>query len=468
MRLTLEDVLAATGAVGDLGSNPVMELERVTIDSRDVRAGDLFVCLPGTRFDGHDFAAEAARRGARAILAERPIPDVDADTPVLVAPGSMDALTRLASHWRVHAGSKVLALSGSAGKTTLKDMLAGVLTELAPTAKTYKNYNNQLGLALSLLASPARARFWVMELGISRPGDMQELAAVARPDLAVVHNVGLAHAEGLGGVEGVAEAKASLFSFVKPGGLALANRDHPELWKRAKANFPDVIPFSTRGGPAPFLARYQGLDSVQGQARGRFLLELDGDKLDLALPVFGVHAAENVLAAAAAAKLMGARPEDIARGLGKTGAADGRFKVLALPGFTVIDDSYNANPLSMRASILAALEMAGTRPLFLVLGQMGELGAHAREAHVELGRTAGSVNPKAVFFQGPDFDAVVQGAREAGYSGPVTALEAPGDLPEHLSPFDHEGGVALVKGSRSQHMERHVTMLVKQFGGAQA
>ena len=228
MRMTLSEILVAAGAVGDVGErgNPV--IESVRIDSRAVAAGSLFVCIPGARLDGHHFAAEAVAKGAAAILADRPLAGLPAGTPVLLVRDTVAALGKLARSWRAQVGARLVAVSGSAGKTTVKELTASILSKVEPTAKNYKNFNNKIGLPLSMLEAGETDRAWVMELGISAPGEMDPLAAIAEPDVAVIHNVGPAHLEALGDVNGVAVEKAKLFKALRPGGHALRPGRPPE------------------------------------------------------------------------------------------------------------------------------------------------------------------------------------------------------------------------------------------------
>ena len=209
-----------------------------------------------------------------AILASRELPDVAATTAVLVVPDVLKALGRLARYWRVRTGALVVALSGSAGKTTVKDFLAAIMSRLVPVVKTPGNYNNQLGLPLTILAASENERIWVLEAGVSKPGDMDELGDICQPDLAMVHNVGPAHLEGLGSVTGVAKAKARLFAHVRRSGWGVANMDYPELWDAACEVFPDVRGMSTKVRVVPYFGSYTGPDAQGGEC---FNLILEGD-----------------------------------------------------------------------------------------------------------------------------------------------------------------------------------------------
>jgi len=450
MRLTVSEVMAATQAVGDVRAHLASQVKLVTSDSREAKAGAMFCCLPGSRADGHEFAVKAADQGAVAVLAARQLPEIADRVAVLVVPEVLNAMGLLARFWRRRTRAVVAALSGSAGKTTAKELLSAIVMRLAPSIKNPGNYNNQLGLPLSILAAEEEHRVWVLELGISRPGDMEELGAICEPDLAVVHNIGPAHLEGLGDLEGVARAKAALFGFVRPGGVSLANSDYPELWAAAKSIREDVIPMSTKNHSAPFHCRFLGCDP---NGRGLYHLILQGEGMDVVLPCRGEHLAENVLAAAAAANILGASAEQIAAGLSEAVLPSRRFDVSDLGDFTLIDDTYNANPLSMKAAIESSRKLAGERPLVLVLGEMGELGSEADLAHEELGLCIARGDCDVVFFKGDKASQVERGLKLGGFKGDFHPVETPDDFAGKFENMDVSEGTVLFKGSRSQRME---------------
>jgi UDP-N-acetylmuramoyl-tripeptide--D-alanyl-D-alanine ligase len=461
MRLTVSEIMAATQAVGDVRTNLASQVTLVTSDSREAKAGAMFCCLPGSRADGHEYAAMAADQGAVAVLAARELPDIADRIAVLVVPDVLKAMGLLARFWRRRTRAVVAALSGSAGKTTAKELLSAVALRLAPSIKNPGNYNNQLGLPLSMLAAEEEHRVWVLELGISRPGDMEELGAICEPDLAVVHNIGPAHLEGLGDLAGVARAKAALFGFVRPGGVALANADYPELWAAAKSIRPDVMPMSTADPSAPFHCRFLGCGP---DGRGLYHLALQGETMEVVLPCQGEHLAENVLAAAAAANVLGASADQIVAGLSEAVLPARRFAVSDLEDFTVIDDTYNANPLSMKAAIESARKLAGKRPLVLVLGEMGELGSEADLAHEELGQCIARGDCDVVFFKGDKASQVERGLKQGGFKGDFHPVESPEDFAGKVENMDVSGGTVLFKGSRSQRMEDFLDRFKAKFG----
>jgi len=462
MRMELSRIATVLGAVGDQTDDRMVT--RVQTDSRVVQPGDLFVCLPGERFDGHSFAVEAVRRGAEAVLAQRPLPELaDAgQAPMLLVRDTRQALGQLAAAWRLGVQSRVVAVTGSAGKTTVKELIAQTLAMEMAVAKNYKNLNNQIGLPLSMLAASGEEEAWVMEVGISRQGDMEELGPMIRPDLAVIHNIGAAHLEGLGSLGGVARAKAGLLSHVRRGGAAIINKDYPELWEAARNIFPRAQAMSTQDQGAPFFCTFVG-SSEQG---GLFLLRLETERLEACMPFHGAHCAENIAAAAAAAYHLGMSAESIVQGLSRAVLPDQRFVVSKLGPWTLIDDTYNANPLSMGRAIQAATSMAAGRPLVLVLGDMLELGSEAEAEHVKLGESAAASGCAALIYRGGFAKEVARGLAKAGFTGRFQELRTGEELPPVLDSLGLDvcrgGAVILIKGSRSSRMEEFVDALSSQ------
>ncbi|WP_300125821.1 UDP-N-acetylmuramoyl-tripeptide--D-alanyl-D-alanine ligase, partial [Desulfovibrio sp.] len=370
-------------------------LTRAVTDSRDASPGALFVCVPGARVDGHDFAASAVERGAGAVLATRPLPEVAArGVPVLVVEDAVRALGRLAAYWRDRTTAKVVCVTGTAGKTTLKETLAAILAVRGKTARTPLNHNNQIGMPCAVLDTDGDENFWVMEAGISHEGDMDELASVLRPDLALILNVGPGHTEGLGG-RGVAWHKARLLAHLAPGGASLVSADYADLVAEAEATGAKPVYFSAARGDVPYSAR-------MGEGSGSFRLELAGEGMEVETPFRGAFGAENAIAAAAAAHFLGLDADEIRRGFAAATLPPQRCARKKVGPWRVIDDTYNANPLSMRRMLEAAAAEAeaASLPLVTVLGEMGELGAESAKHHEDLGRRLGGRGGAAIFWKG--------------------------------------------------------------------
>lgn len=431
----------------------------VCTDSRAVGRGDLFVCIEGERFDGHRFAEAAVRSGAAAVLASRML---ELPVPVLMVRDTVEAMGRLARACRDEARATVVAVTGSAGKTTVKEMLASAVAQEGRVSRNAGNMNNQIGLPLSIFRADPDSDVWVLELGISKPHDMDELGPVASPDLVVIHNIGPVHLEGLSDLRGVARAKASLLRHLRPEGRAVINADHELLREEALKLRPDATLFSTRDASFPFHSTFLG---VRPGGQGRFRIRTPEFETEADLPFCGAHFAENIGAAATAAHLLGLSRESLLRGLAEVRLPAQRFACAQRRGVTLIDDTYNANPLSMRGAATTAHDMARAdgreRPLVLVLGDMKELGAGAVEEHVRLGRHLRTLDPAAVFFHGEHVDDVARGFGRGEVR--VEPLSSPETLLRRWRQLGLNDAVVLFKGSRSCRMEDYAGALGREL-----
>lgn len=434
MRLAFKEIADVLGLTA-----PVVDgfIDGAAVDSRVVAPGDLFVCVPGAKVDGHAFAADAVARGAVAVLASRDIPDPG--VPVFTAPDVVRSLAKLAARARARSGAKVICLTGTAGKTTLKDALKSIFQVSHKVLATNKNHNNQIGMPLTIFQGDGDEDYWILEAGISREGDMDELGEIARPDLAVVLNAGAGHCEGLG-KRGVAANKARLLAWLTADGKAVVNAAYPDLAREARAIRPDAEFFDAR-------------DSVDcaNALSGRYGLRLGERRLDVETPFMGDWGAELALCAARVAELCGVADEDIQLGLARAARPEHRFNLARVGKWRLIDDSYNANPLSMRKMLESAAECAKNdgSPLYLVLGEMGELGAEADARHRELGRVIAGLKPEAVFWKGDRGDL----ARGELNGIPFVELTEAADMPAALAPYVDRPGLILFKGSRANRLE---------------
>lgn len=466
MRLTYNDIAAHLG-LSALESD--LALTVAVTDSREAAPGALFVCIPGSRVDGHDFVPAAVALGASAVLASKPLPD--AGVPVLLVEDTVRALGSIAALWRDKTRAKVVGVTGTAGKTTLKEVLAQVLAVRGKTAKNALNNNNQIGMPRAMLATDGDEDFWVMEAGISHEGDMEELSAVLRPDIGVILNVGAGHTEGLG-KKGVAWHKSRLLTNLAPGGIGLVCADYPDLVRDARATGAQLHFFSATGRAVEYRASYAGpapaaADSAAPVAadapddrRGLYHLWLDGTRCVVTAPFRGEYGAENVIAVAAVAHQLGLSNAEIAKGLTQSSLPVQRFNQTRVGQWLLIDDTYNANPLSMRRMLDAAAERAAGRLFVPVLGEMLELGSQAAEEHEALGRHLAGLKPSAIFWKGGHGEDIRAGLTRGGYTGPwfevydaaafasEWAQLATGAFAAHKT-----GGVALFKGSRGNRLE---------------
>lgn len=453
MRLTLQEICAALGLAipgQDCESTSVCS---VVTDSRKVMPGALFVCIAGARTDGHTHAGAAVTAGAVAVLASRPLPGVDA--PVLVVPDTVKALGQVGALWRSRTQARVTGITGTAGKTTLKEVLATILAGAGKTARNALNLNNQIGLPSSILATDGDERFWVMEAGISQEGDMDALGEILRPDLGIILNVGPGHTQGLG-EKGVAWHKARLLAHLAKGGTGLVSADYPQLRREAAYHDVSLRYFSCSDPDVEFYGRWLG----NRDGLGRYVLRLAGQEFEVTAPFGGAYGAENCIAAAAAAHLLGLDPEVIAHGLAVARLPQQRFARLRLGSWDVIDDSYNANPLSMQRMLEAAATQARGRKLVAVLGEMGELGKDSDRLHEGLGHLLARLSPAAIFWAGGQAEAVAGGLKAAGYGGLWLPVEDPQAFTARWQEIMGDGdGVVLFKGSRSNGLETYLEEL---------
>ncbi len=464
MKLSLAQIGQAMKAVGDYENAQDLTATRVQTDSRLVQPGDLFVCIQGERFDGHNFAREAVHKGALAVVVERPLLDVSSDVPMLLVQDSIQALADLAGYWRRQFQGRVVAVTGSAGKTTVKEFIAAVLAQNAEVGKNYKNWNNRLGVALSVLSMHGREDYWVLEAGVSETGEMADLAAVLAPDLAVMINVGPAHLQGLHSVQGVAREKARLADSVPSGGAVVVSRDYPELLQ-ALAEDREVVlcTFSTRPDAGGDCYVFSPADSGKGgdslgikAGDTEIVLELSRDRSWIA---------ENILAAVCATWHLGCSGREIQAGLDRSRLPEHRGDALRCGQVTILDDCYNANPLSMRWALDWARKTAGTKPLVLILGEMKELGKQSEALHEELGQQAAETNPLGVLYFGGQEQAFRRGFERAGGSV-MLPVQGEGDFAAQWRRLGVQNGVVLVKGSRGCALERFVQRLQQELGAA--
>ncbi|NND45637.1 MAG: UDP-N-acetylmuramoyl-tripeptide--D-alanyl-D-alanine ligase [Xanthomonadales bacterium] len=438
MRLDFNTAAKALGCVA-----PAQEggFEGVTIDSRAVQPGQLFAALPGARADGHDFVNAAAHSGAAAALVSRA---VEHDIPQLLVEDVQIALGVLARHWRAQCGVHTVAITGSNGKTTTKEMVANILAGTGKTLATQGNLNNELGVPLTLFGLAPEHRFAVLEMGAARAGDIHYLAGIASPDVGLVTNVGPAHLQGFGSEEGVARAKGEIYQGLGKNGTAVINADEPwhPLW-RDMADAGTVLTFG------------RGTDndvSLTGTDARPLVRTPDGEfPLQLSLP--GAHNVQNALAATAVAIACGCPVEQVRRGLEATCPVPGRLNMVhSEHGWIVIDDTYNANPASLYAALQVLARQQGER--WLVLGDMKELGRDSRKLHAEMGEAARALGVSRLFAIGDASHATV----DAFGTGGRHFADLPA-LIEQLRSELQPGIACLVKGSRSMGMERVVAAI---------
>jgi UDP-N-acetylmuramoyl-tripeptide--D-alanyl-D-alanine ligase len=436
---------------------PDVRFTGVSTDTRTLQPGDLFVALRGDRYDGHDFVAEAVAAGAAGGLFERAI---ETALPYVLVDNTRRALGELAAYWRRHFGIPLVAVTGSNGKTTVKEMIAAILAETGPGCVTRGNLNNDIGVPLTLLRLRATDRYAVVEMGMNHLGEIEYLSRMSRPTVAVITNAAEAHLAGVGSLEGVARAKGEIFAGLVREGVAVLNADDPffAFWKTL-ASPHRVVSFGL-GQPADVTARYApaGLGGVVGGGGGqgyRLQLKTTQGEIDVRLPLLGKHNVMNALAATAAAMEAGAALSEVRRGLEKLKAVAGRLEVKeGISGARLIDDTYNANPGSLAAGLEVLREFEGER--VLVLGDMAELGAQAAAIHRRVGELARRLGIHRLYALGELTRETV-----AAYGKGARHFDSPEALVDALKDCMHADMTVLVKGSRAMRMERVVAGLVR-------
>jgi UDP-N-acetylmuramoyl-tripeptide--D-alanyl-D-alanine ligase len=447
MQRTLSDAARAVG--GQLVGDDHRYVE-VASDSRTLEAGALFVALRGPNFDGREFVAAAAERGAIGAIVEASVPH---GLPQIVVPDALRALQQLGQAWRGGFTLGLVAVAGSNGKTTAKEMTAAILARMGPCMATRGNLNNHIGVPLTLMRLEASHRSAVVEMGANRIGDVAELVRLARPTVGLITNAGAEHLEGFGNLDGVAQGEGEMVSCLEPGATAVINADdaYADYW-RGVAAARRILTFGVHAN-ADFMAKNSILAIEHGEFATRFTLECPLGQRLITLKAGGAHNIGNALAAAAAASAAGASLEEIVLGLADFRAVAGRLQLKAgARDSWIIDDSYNANPSSVRAGLEVLRSLPGAT--WLVLGDMAELGEYAEDSHAHMGTYARDCGITRLFAVGPQSTRAV----ETFGSGAEWFADAD-SLTRRLQAELEPGVTVLIKGSRINRLERVVQAL---------
>ncbi len=455
-RFTLEELVQGSG--GRLTSGPrAVELTGVSIDSRTIRQGEAFIAIRGYHLDGHAFCAEALRKGAGAlVVADHAAAPPQGDAAVVLVDDTTLALQRLARFHRARFKLPVVAITGSNGKTTTKELTAAVLSVRFRVLKSEGSFNNQWGVPLTLLRLAPEHEALVLEIGMSALGEIATLAALVQPTAGVLTNIGPVHLEFLGSLEAVQKAKGELVQAIGPEGTVVLNADDPLVLALAKEARGRVVTFGFEPS-----AQVQARGVVSGNAAGvAFTLVIGVSSAPVSLSLPGRHNVANALAAAAVGSLFGLAPREIAEGLGRARAVPHRLTWIDAGGVQILDDCYNANPRSVTAALETLAEAPGGRAI-AVLGDMLELGESAEAAHRDVGTLAARVGVARLYGFGPLSRHTVAAARAAGLheASAIEDLETlVGEIQRDLQPGDR----ILIKGSRAMRMERIVERLIAQ------
>jgi UDP-N-acetylmuramoyl-tripeptide--D-alanyl-D-alanine ligase len=457
---SLEEAAFATGSRIARGA-PSLRCRGVFTDSRKPERGALFIALVGEHYDACAFAAQAARDGAAAVLVpekgvsrvEGELAAASASAAVLAANDTGRALALLGQAWRGrHHGLKVVAVTGSTGKTSTKELVAAVLGRAGPTLKTEGNLNNEIGVPLTLLRIAPSHRYAVIECGMNHLGEIARLAHISDPDVALVTNVGPVHLEGVGSIEGVAHAKGELFHALRQDGIVVANADDPQVLSQARLAHRRLVTWG-----ASTLADVRLLSVHHGGPGLLIELQFNGRPFRTELQLIGTHNGHNAAAAAAAGFALGLVPEEIVLGLAQARTPGRRMRPVQMPGGgLLIDDCYNSNPSSCKAALLTLTHLVkGKGRAVAVLGDMLELGATELDLHRDVGRFAAGAGLSLLVCFGVRARAIGEGAIEAGIlQENVVFTDDPGEAVKLVLQHRRAQDVVLVKGSRGMKMER--------------
>ncbi len=432
-----------------------IEVAGVSTDSREVKPGQLFVPLAGARVDGHNFIRRAMENGAVAVLnAKQPAPS---GIPMIQVEDTLLAFGAIAAGYRASMPAQVLAITGSVGKTTTKEMLAAILQRQFRTVWTEGNHNNNLGLPMSVMDMEADTEIAVLELGMNHFGEMSYLTKIARPNMAIFTNIGTMHIEHLGSREGILRAKMEILEGMNDDAVVVMNGDEPLLW-----NLRDTMRFRHY---------YFGIENISCDVRAvnirtddsgvRFDVAAFGKEFEVFVPANGQHTVYNALAAVTAAMLSGATPENMAAGLATFENSGMRQKIYEKNGYTILEDCYNAGPESMEAALNVLAERSSKGRRIAVLGDMLELGSSSMAEHYRIGRLAVG-KADLIFAYGVNATRVVTGAVTGGMN-PARAMyyDEQDQLIHELKAKAQPGDTLLFKGSRGMKMERVLQLFLK-------
>lgn len=450
MEATTLETLARWSRGEVLGGDPAAMVTTVCTDSRTMKGGDLFLALRGEKFDGHTFVEEAARRGALGAVIEHSIEGLPRDFCLLQVKDSLAALQQMAAEYRNLLSIQVVCITGSNGKTSTKDLVSAVLRERFQITRTEGNLNNHIGLPLTMLKLRASDQIGVFEIGMNHPGEIAPLAALARPDVAVVTNIGIAHIEHMGSREAVAQEKGMLVEALPPSGTVVLNADDEFSRSIAARTKADAV-FCGLSDDADIRAT----NLSQDFAGMKFELHAFGKSVKAQLSVPGIHMVSNALLAVGVAYAFGMSLEEAAAGLTNLQLTKGRLEQKVVRGIQLLDDTYNANPDSMKAALLTLSQMSTNGRRIAVLGRMGELGSESERGHRSVGQAASDLGLDCVVTVGEEAALIAEEAWRGGVAKVVKAKDQD-EAVKVLRDYARAGDLILVKGSRSSRMERIV------------
>jgi UDP-N-acetylmuramoyl-tripeptide--D-alanyl-D-alanine ligase len=443
-RLSILQIVDLANARLEHGDGALV-VEKISTDSRTIKPGELFVALRGENFDGHKFVEDVAKNGAAGAMVD---PGWNGNVPakfaIIRAADTLVAYQTLAANYRRSLGLKVICITGSNGKTSTKDFTAAVLSRKFRVTKTDGNFNNQVGLPRTILEANSEHEIGVWEIGMNHPGEVAPLAKIAAPNAAIITNIGIAHIEFMGTREAIAQEKGALVEHVDLSGTVILNGDDeftPRIAARSRAKV--VLAGLTNG--------QIHADEVSQSAEGTDFTILEGaHRCRAQLPVPGLHMVQNALLAVAAGRVFGLSLEECATGLASAPLTKARLQIKEINGVQFIDDSYNANPDSMKAALRTLVELDSDGKRIAVLGQMGELGPEAERGHREVGECAAELRIDRLIALD---ETIADAARKAGLEH-VDLARSTSEAADLLGNVAAAGDLVLIKGSRAARTER--------------
>ena len=450
--MTLREITAACGGTyfGDPEST-AKEVSSVVIDSRKVTQDSLFVAIRGARVDGHTFIPQTIEAGALCALSEEPLGEVT--FPYILVDSCTQALKDLAEHYRKSLDIKVVGISGSVGKTSTKEMIATVLSQKYNVLKTEGNFNNEIGVPLTIFNLREEHEIAVLEMGINHFGEMTRLAKMARPDICVITNIGVAHMELLGSRDGILKAKTEMFQYMNPDGTIIFNGDDDKLITYSPENGITPIYFGL-GENSSYRAEQIANNGLRG-TNATFVTPKSRFSAHISIP--GEHMVHNALAGIAVGYALGMSDAEIKAGIEALKPLAGRNHLIETNTYTIIDDCYNANPISMKASI-DVLSKADTRTV-AILGDMGELGAKEKEMHYDVGQHTTTAGIHVLICIGTLSEELARGAKETGCNIQIYHYPDQEHFFAEMSSILEKNDTILVKASHAMAFEKIVKKL---------
>lgn len=449
--LTLKNMAAACGGTY-IGPENLLnrEVSAITTDSRTIEQDSLFVAIKGERVDGHKFIPQVMASGALAVLSEQPL---NPETPHILVSSSLEAVKGIAEFYLKQLQIPVIGITGSVGKTSTKEMIASVLSQKYNTLKTLGNFNNELGLPLTVFRLRDEHQIAVLEMGISDFGEMTRLARIARPNTSVITNIGQCHLENLGDRDGVLKAKTEVFDFLQADGRAILNGDDDKLRTITGVNSQPPIFFGLDSDCDYYADEIQSLGLKGTKCR----IHTPNDAFEVIIPIPGRHMVYNALAGTAVGVSYGLTSQQIKTGIESLQSLSGRFHIIETSDYTIIDDCYNANPVSMKASLGVLQDGLGRR--IAILGDMGELGENEAQLHREVGTYAGTLDIDGCICVGPLCKNMVEGIHSVNPDMYVCHMDTLEALLEQLPQLVHKGDTLLVKASHFMKFDQIVKKL---------